>query len=282
MIISFSRRTDGPAYYSNWFFDKLEKGFVEVPNPFNPKQISRVSLLPEAVDCFVFWTRNPRPLTKRLNELERKGYRRYYFLVTANAYPRLYEPRVPSREEAAEAIAELSRKIGRERVVWRYDPIFVDQNLTFDFHKKNFRSLAEKIIPNVSKVIVSILSPYKKTVRGLNGVVSRLVAELWDKEETVELLTYMKKIAESDGLPLEICSPAKSFENFGIRNASCVDIELINKNFGLNLKFKKDRNQRPSCGCSQSKDIGFYDSCRAGCVYCYATNPEKAKFAKIS
>ena len=136
MIISASRRTDIPAFYSDWFFNRIKEGYVLVRNPMNAHQISKISLSADVIDCIVFWTKNPRPMINRLDEL--KDYN-YYFQFTLNSYAKDIEPNVPSKDkEIIKSFRELSEKIGKDRVVWRYDPILINDNYSVDHHIKYF------------------------------------------------------------------------------------------------------------------------------------------------
>ena len=137
MIVSVSRRTDIPAFYSDWFIGRVRDGFCLVPNPFNKKQIARISLRPEDVDCFVFWSKNPRPLTRRLDELDRRGFR-YYFLVTLNDYPPELEPALPDLGDRLAAFRDLADTLGPDRVVWRYDPIILSNRTDGAYHRRVF------------------------------------------------------------------------------------------------------------------------------------------------
>src|SRR5512135_950390 len=126
MIISASRRTDIPAFYSRWFMNRVRAGYCTVPNPFNANQVKRISLLPEEVDVIVFWTRNPRPLFPFLKELDVRGVR-YYFQFTLLDNPRSIDPKTPPAESALQTFRALSEQVGPARVIWRYDPLVLSQ-----------------------------------------------------------------------------------------------------------------------------------------------------------
>ena len=168
MIISASRRTDIPTYYSEWFFNRLREGYVLVRNPMNARQISRISLSPEAVDGIVFWTKNPVPMLSRLGELEPYPY---YFQFTLTAYGRDVEPNLPGKNGVLiPAFQELSRMAGRERVVWRYDPIFLSDRYTVEYHCRYFRVLAAKLGEYTEKCTVSFLDFYRSTARNMRSL----------------------------------------------------------------------------------------------------------------
>ena len=266
MIISASRRTDIPTYYSEWFFNRLREGYVLVRNPMNARQISRISLSPEAVDGIVFWTKNPVPMLSRLGELEPYPY---YFQFTLTAYGRDVEPNLPGKNGVLiPAFQELSRMAGRERVVWRYDPIFLSDRYTVEYHCRYFRVLAAKLGEYTEKCTVSFLDFYRSTARNMRSLHIREMTAVQQRE----MMERFSEIAGEYGLYIDTCSEAISLEDLGISHASCVDRERLERIGGYRLNVGRDRNQRKECGCAASVDIGAYDTCGNGCLYCYATD----------
>lgn len=266
MIISASRRTDIPTYYSEWFFNRLREGYVLVRNPMNARQISRISLSPEAVDGIVFWTKNPVPMLSRLGELEPYPY---YFQFTLTAYGRDVEPNLPGKNGVLiPAFQELSRMAGRERVVWRYDPIFLSDRYTVEYHCRYFRVLAAKLGEYTEKCTVSFLDFYRSTARNMRSLHIREMTAAQQRE----MMERFSEIAGEYGLYIDTCSEAISLEDLGVSHASCVDRERLERIGGYRLKAGRDRNQRKECGCAASVDIGAYDTCGNGCLYCYATD----------
>lgn len=266
MIISASRRTDIPTYYSEWFFNRLREGYVLVRNPMNARQISRISLSPEAVDGIVFWTKNPVPMLSRLGELEPYPY---YFQFTLTAYGRDVEPNLPGKNGVLiPAFQELSRMAGRERVVWRYDPIFLSDRYTVEYHCRYFRVLAAKLGEYTEKCTVSFLDFYRSTARNMRSLHIREMTAAQQRE----MMEQFSEIAGEYGLYIDTCSEAISLEDLGISHASCVDRERLERIGGYRLNVGRDRNQRKECGCAASVDIGAYDTCGNGCLYCYATD----------
>ena len=305
MIISASRRCDLPAFAFDSFLSSLEKGFVEVRNPFNAASIRRVSLLPDEVDCLVFWTRDPRVLSAKFDRLG--PFRdRFFVHVTITGYPRGLEPGVLDTEAAAEALLELSSRIGRERVAWRYDPLIFAEGLGRDFHLANFERLATRLSSGVSRVVVSLLDEYAPTRRRLEaaGYANPIFgsprpregrakggrspakrdrpksdALLFPEEEEAEIhapgalaevLGDLAAIAKSLGLPIGACAEPFDLSSLGIEARSCIDGAELASLFGFDPPSGRDRGQRPGCGCSPSVDIGEYGLCPAACVYCYA------------
>lgn len=271
MIISASRRTDIPAFYSRWFMNRIRAGHCMVPNPFNPTQVSRVSLKPEDVDVIVFWTRNPGPLMPHLSELEERGYR-FYFLYTLMGNPRRIDPGARPMAAAARNFRELSERIGRERTVWRYDPIFLSSVTDYDFHEKTFRHIAAELRGATTRSVVSFAHLYRKARRRLEELAGEGIRLLpWDEERAGDLVRSLVETARENGMEPRSCADERDLQRYGLKPGKCVDDELISRVFGLDLRGGKDPCQRRNCGCAVSKDIGMYDSCPAGCVYCYAT-----------
>ena len=267
MIISVSRRTDIPASYSQWFMNRIRAGYCTVPNTFNPSQISRVSLRPEDVEVIVFWTRNPRPLFPYLSELDNRGYR-HYFLFTLMANPREIDPGLPPVDASIKTFQDLSERIGPDRVIWRYDPILLTSITDFDFHQKTYRHIAGALKGYTKRSIVSVAHLYRKIQKRLRELEKRGV-QLLERNDLASLMGSLAEIANQNGMVIQSCADELNLP--GIIPGKCVDGELISKVFGLNPELKKDSCQRNQCGCVESKDIGMYESCPCGCVYCYAT-----------
>ena len=264
MIISVSRRTDIPAFYSEWFFNRIKEGYVDVLNPFNSKQANRISLKKDDVDCFVFWTKNPKPMLSRLNELD--GFN-YYFQFTINSYGNDLEPNVPSKsKEIINTFIELSTKIGKEKVIWRYDPIILTDKYNIDWHVKYFEALANRLSGYTNKCVISFVDLYAKTER--NTKAFNL------SEITINDMDYIamkfSEIAKRYNIKLATCCEAIDLEKYNIIHNSCIDGELIEELFNIKVNNKKD-NQRKQCGCIKCHDIGAYNTCLHQCKYCYAT-----------
>jgi hypothetical protein len=278
MIISASRRTDIPAFYSDWFMNRIEAGSCEVPNPFNPKQITKVSLKPEDAEVLVFWTRNPSPLLHGLEELDRRGYR-YLFLYTVMDNPRLMDPRCPSWKEAVAMFRTLSDRIGPERVVWRYDPIVFSNATSPEFHKRAYETISKDLQGYTSHSIMSIVNIYKKARTRLTSLREKGMDVTACEEEALSgLMTFMASVARDNGMTLCSCAQERDLAAYGILPGKCIDDGLIRRIFGLEVNQAKDPSQRKACRCVKSKDIGMYDTCLYGCAYCYATTSfDKAK-----
>ena len=263
MIVSVSRRTDIPAFYSEWFFYRLREGFVHGINPFNRKQVSEISLRPDDVDCFVFWTKNPAPMLERLDLLA--GYN-YYFQFTLTPYGRDAEPGLPDTQELVEVFHRLSAAVGRDRVVWRYDHVFLSAKYTLDFHAAAFRQLAERLHEYTDLCVISFVDLYAKTARN-----TRPLALLpMEEPEMRQLAAMFSSIAAEYGLTVESCSEKIDLSGYGIQHGQCIDRRRLEKILGGRIDIGRDANQRQECGCVQSVDIGQYNTCRHLCAYCYA------------
>jgi hypothetical protein len=271
MIVSASRRSDIPAFHGPWFMKCLRQGEVVVRNPFRPAQAKTISLKKQDVAAFVFWSRDPRLFMEHLPEIERGGYP-YYFLITITAYPRLLEPLTPLTEEAVLFFKELAGRIGRRRVIWRYDPVIFTDQTDFDFHVRNFSRLADLFAQFTAQVIVSFFDPYPKGLRRLRKAGIDAGSAAGSPEQQSDLLAGFAEIAAGAGLEIQSCAEAAPGDRPRplVRPGKCVDEELLNKLFNLNLAYRKDPAQRKLCLCQQSVDIGSYNTCRHGCLYCYA------------
>ena len=272
MILSVSRRTDIPNYYSDWFFNRLKKGFLYVRNPMNAHQVSIIDLSPKVIDCIVFWTKNPAKMIDRLEEL--KGYD-YYFQFTVTGYGKDVEPNVPDKKQVIiPTFKKLSKKIGKEKVIWRYDPILVNDKYTFEYHVNAFAEIAQELSCYTEKVVISFVDLYAKTQRNTKDLKMRALAE----NEMLSLGRELAKIAKAHNLKIESCAEGIDLELIGIEHGHCVDKDLIERITGFKLKCDKDKNQRLECGCFESIDIGAYNTCQNGCKYCYANfNQDRVK-----
>ena len=269
MIISASRRTDIPTYYSDWFFNRIKEGYVYVRNPMNIHQISKISLSPEVVDGIVFWTKNPIPMMDRIDEISDYSY---YFQFTLNSYGNEIESNVPNKNDIIiPAFKNLSRKIGAHKVLWRYDPIFITDKYSVDYHVTYFSEIAKRLSGYTEKCIISFLDLYKNTQNSLKDL--KLVPI--EQELMYELAERIVEIANNNHIVVESCAEKVSLEHFGIKHGHCIDCALFERIIGQKLKIDKDKNQRAECGCVASIDIGGYNTCKNGCKYCYANYSNK-------
>lgn len=274
MIISASRRTDIPAFYSEWFINKVRAGWCRVPNPLNMKQVSHVSLNPKDVEAIVFWSKNPAPLIPYLNELDKLGFR-YYFQFSLNNYPRALEPGIPSLDARLSTFQDLSRHLSPLRVVWRYDPIIISNITPVEFHRERFSWIAEELKGATHRVVVSIVDYYNKTNRRLSQLEQEegfsFDRNASSSDDITDLLKDLAVIARRNNMEIFSCAEERDYSNIGVTPGRCIDERLLSRIWSLNLRYKKDPTQRKYCLCMVSKDIGINDTCIHGCPYCYST-----------
>lgn len=276
MIISASRRTDIPALYSDWLRRRIRAGFCTVPNPFNPKQVARVSLAPADVHAIVFWTRHARPIFGLLPELNRLGFR-YYFLYTITGYGRPLEARTPPLDVALRTFVGLAERVQPGAVVWRYDPIVVGPAFPAEEHLQRFSHIAQKLRGYTRRVVISLVSLYRKTQRRVGALYSwenGVSREPPDDPSVPGLLRGMVRIAADNGMNVQACAQHEDYSALGIAPAKCIDDRLLCELFGGRWVSRKDPGQRQTCRCVPSKDIGMPDTCTFGCAYCYATRSD--------
>lgn len=273
MIVSASRRTDIPAFFAPWLMGRIRAGLCEVVHPYRPGQRTTVSLRPEDVDCFVFWTRAPGGLLGYLPELRERGHR-WYFQFTLLDYPAAFEPHAPGLEHRLELFGRAASATPPGGVVWRYDPIILSSATPLGFHVDTFARLAERLRGLTDRVVVSLLDVYRRAGRGLVdlGRAGIVVASPEEHESAAqELLGSLASIAGSCGMEMQSCAEPLDLSTVGVRRGKCVDDELIRRLHGVTVSSAKDPGQRQACGCVASRDIGAYDTCLHGCRYCYAT-----------
>ena len=269
MILSVSRRTDIPAFFPNWFMNRLRDGDVMVRNPMNYHQGSRINLSPEMIDCIVFWTKNPKPLLPFIEEIGKKYS--FYFQYTLNAYDRDIEQRLPELADKIQTMKILSQLIGKERIVWRYDPILISDKYDVEWHIKTFKNLAEILSEYIDSCVFSFLDFYPK----IKGNIAECKIQDIDNVIIEKMAEKLSVIGRDNHLTLKTCSEAIELDKYGILHNKCIDPDLICKITGYEVKANKDKNQRQECGCVESVDIGQYNTCSHGCKYCYANfNPQ--------
>ena len=269
-IVSASRRTDIPAFYSSWLMNRLREGYALVPNPFNPRQVSRVDLRPEQVACLVLVTKDPRPMLPHLDELEDRGYR-FLFQVTVTGLPRFLESGVPELSAVTAAVRQLAGRIGRGRVTWRFDPILLTGSDTADAPLATFRTIAEQLEGSVDRVIVSFAREYaavKSRLRTMGHEVTFLGPDPHLKER---IAAGLAEEAARHRMAVQSCAEPHLLAPFGIPPGRCIDTDQIRDLFGIEFRAGKAQGQRSACLCAQSADLGIYGTCPHRCLYCYAS-----------
>lgn len=262
MILSVSRRTDIPAFYADWFVNRLKEGSLLVRNPFNPGQVSRVDLSPSSVECIVFWTKNPQPMMAKLKELDPYPF---YIQYTVNHYGPEMESRLPELEQRLDTFRRLSDLLGPERMVWRYSPIIMGGQYSFEYHLEAFARLASALRGYCDECKMSFLEFYPKIAKRIEalGLTDGPV------EEKYALAQQLAALAEAQSIAVSACGKP-DLRPAGIALSSCIDGRRVQEVTGQKMSLKKDPNQRGVCNCVESIDVGSYQTCLNGCAYCYA------------
>ena len=267
MIINTGQRTDIPAFYSDWFANRLREGFVCVRNPYYPKQVSRYRLDPSVVDCIGFCTKNPEPMFRYFDLL--KNYGQYWF-VTITPYGRDIEPNVKDKHRLLDDFRRLSDMVGVNAVGWRYDPIFISEKYSFDYHLRAFEKMASELDGYTETAVISFIDLYAKVRR--NFPEAREVT----KEERLSLGKALVEIAAAHGMTVKPCAEGNDLAMFGAECGGCMRIGDYEKAIGQRLNAPKKKGARAECACYIACDIGVYNTCKHLCRYCYA-NAEPAK-----
>jgi len=247
--------------------NRLKEGYVLTKNPMNPTQISRIELSPETIDCIVFWTKDPANMMDKLSFLDSMGYS-YYFQFTLTPYGKGLERNLRDKKDICRTFGQLSSRLGKDRVLWRYDPIILNDVYTMDFHTKAFTELCRELQGFTEICTISFVDMYQKLHQSVKNNVIRTISE----SQMHQLAAELSSIGDRYGLELRACCENIDLTSDGIKPASCVDKNIIERICGHSINVKKDKNQRIGCGCLQSIDIGIYNTCRHGCVYCYANH----------
>ena len=221
---------------------------------------------PDVVDGLVFWTKNPIPMMDNIGKLDCYG-NRFYFTYTLNSYEKDAEPHLPSKQDyLIPAFIDLSKRLGKERVCWRYDPIFLSDKYNLNHHVKYFEYLASRLGPYTEKCTISFIDMYARTQRNTELLNCRAP----NAEEEIAILEKLVPIAQKNGIYIDTCCEKGDFSKLGVLHAHCVDKERLERIGKYKLEVGKDKNQRLECGCFSSIDIGSYNTCKNGCLYCYA------------
>ncbi len=275
-IISVSRRTDIPAFYGDWFMNRLKEGFAGYVNPFGGQKYI-VSLKPEDVICFVFWSKNFKPFIEKLGIIEDSGYK-FYLNYTITGLPDIFESNLAGKEIAIEALKELSSLYSPKHINWRYDPVIISDATDYDFHIKNFEALASEFEGRVECCIISYVMLYGKVKRNFDKFQRGNGVKIIDPDINfrIKLAGELADIAQNHGIKLLSCC-GDYLLGGKIGKAHCIDGKLIEELFGAGFQHY-EKPTRKECGCTYSVDIGAYDTCPHGCIYCYANmNKEVAE-----
>ena len=272
MILNVSGRTDIVAFYLPWFMNRYKEGFVDVRNPFYPKMVSRINF--NDVDLILFCTKNPIPLLKYINLIDKK----ILLYVTLTSYKKDIEPGVPPKGEIIEGVKKLSKKIGKENIYIRYDPIFISDKYTIEYHIKAFDKMCRLLNGYVSHIITSFIDDYKNVRKNKKEINFKNINE----DDYQKIGINFNKSARENGMSVQTCSEERNLKEYGFIKDDCISHSLAFKLTGKIYKTWTARKNK-NCKCVQMVDIGVYNSCKHFCKYCYANydeNKVKENFSK--
>lgn len=269
MILNTGARTDTVQYYSDWLLNRFEEGYVLTRNPLFPKHVSRYVLTPDKIDLVMFCSKNYEPILPRIKSITERFKTLFHYTITA--YGIDIEPRVPSIDKSIETLSKLSEIVGKEKIIWRYDPVLLTENYTIDKHIKTFEKIAKAIHGKINRCVFSFVEMYKKLQFNMPELI---VLSQNDKEM---LACEMGKIAAKYDFILQTCGMDLDYAKYGINTSGCVTASIIEDIYDCKLKSLAHSGMRQGCHCIPSRDIGAYDTCPNGCKYCYANKtPEIA------
>ena len=283
VILSASRATDIPAFYADWFMNRLRAGWFAWTNPFNPRQTQKVSTAKTRV--IVFWSKHPAGLLPHLDELDRRGLH-YGFQYTLNDYEAEgWEPHLPVLAERLALFRRLAERLGPERVVWRLDPLLLAERVGVSELLAKAGRLLAALGGHTRKLVFSFADLERYPAVQRNLAQAGLAAREFTRAQMREFAHGLAELSRPHGLALATCAEKIDLAEFGIAHNRCVDGALLARlwpedaalrEYLASPAAKKDRGQRPACGCIASKDIGRYRTCPHLCAYCYANHSRAA------
>ncbi len=267
MIINTGSRTDIPAFFSEWFFHRILEGYVLVRNPYFPQKVTKYLLNPDIVDCINFCTKNPAPMLTRIHELDKFGQ---FWYVTITPYEKEIEPHVPSVERVIGSFRELSEIVGLNRIGWRYDPIFLTEKYSPEYHIASFEKMAAALSGYTDVCVISFLDLYEKTRRNFPA------GKEVEQKDRITLGKAFCEIGREYGIKIKSCAEGLELSPYGVDCSGCLTREVLERAIGQKLRpgFGSTSTRR-SCSCLLNGDIGVYNTCGHGCVYCYANYDSK-------
>ena len=278
MIINTGNRTDIPAFFSKWFFNRLHAGFVDVKNPYANNQYWRYLLNPNVVDVIAFCSKNPKPMLDDTNEMNYllSTYKTFWYM-TITPYSTDIEKKVPDIKTSIETFKTLSNMVGKNVVGWRYDPILFGNGWNIQWHLKAFTDIAAELKGYTNRVVISFLDNYQKVAKNAAFAVRP------DNNAQSKLVKELVQIANANNMELYVCHDEnKLFASYGANVTGCASLKMIENATGLTLKPRKKQNARNGCNCILNADIGMYNTCLHECVYCYANvNHKEAKHSYL-
>ena len=260
-------RTDIPAYYSEWFYNRIREGYVLTRNPYYPNQVMKYRLNTDVVDCLCFCTKNPEPMLPRMWEMEQFGQ---FWQVTITPYGKEIEPDVPDKASVMGAFKRLSGIVGLNAIGWRYDPIFLTEQYSLDFHLEIFNKMAGNLSGYTKTCVISFIDLYAKTRRNFPGI--REVS----KNDQIVLAKGFVEIGRKYGIAIRSCAEGTFLSEYGVDVSGCMTKQVIEHSIGEDLdQLKLKKLAREECDCILGNDIGMYNTCGHGCLYCYANYDRK-------
>lgn len=270
MIVNVGGRTDIVNYYSQWLMNRIKEGFAYSRNPLFPKNVSKISLNPKDVDCLMFCSKNYKPILKYMKEINEKYRIICHYTITA--YGKDVEPYVPVINESIKNLIELSKIVGKEKVLWRYDPILLTEKYTVEKHLETFEYMAKQIAPYVQRGIFSFVEMYKKLDYNMPEIIP------FTEVDKIKILKGIGEMSKKYNLYIQTCGTDENYEEYGIHVSGCTTSEILEQANSVKYKNVKAKPMRKGCHCIPSRDIGAYDTCLNGCKYCYANKrPDLAK-----
>ena len=266
MILNTGLRTDIPGFFSEWFYNRIDDGFVYVRNPYAKNQIYSYRLDPELIDCIIFCTKNPKPMFENLEKIDKFNQ---YWHITITPYEKEIEPNVPPINDVLESFKYLSKKLGKENVTLRYDPIFINEKYTLEKHIESFEYIIDSLSGYTTEAIISFIDLYEKTKR--NFPQAREVT----KDERLKIGKEFARIGNENNIRIKTCVEGTELDKFGIDSSGCMTKEVIERAINKNLNIPKQKARNGECYCLLNNDIGEYNTCGHGCLYCYANSNKR-------
>lgn len=266
MILNTGLRTDIPGFFSEWFYNRIDEGFVYVRNPYAKNQIYSYRLDPELIDCIIFCTKNPKPMFENLEKIDKFNQ---YWHITITPYEKEIESNVPPVDDVLESFKYLSKRLGKENVTLRYDPIFINEKYTLGKHLESFEYIINSLSGYTTEAIISFIDLYEKTKR--NFPKAREVT----KDERLKLGEEFARIGNENNIKIKTCVEGTELDKFGIDSSGCMTKEVIERAINKNLNIPKQKARNGECYCLLNNDIGEYNTCNHGCLYCYANSNKR-------
>ncbi len=264
MIINTGLRTDIPAFFADWFINRIKAGYVLVRNPYNHQQVTKYLLNPSVVDLLVFCTKNPQPLLNQLKDGDVLAPFKQFWFVTITPYGSEIEPNVPDKCQVIESFKQLSDKLETSSVCWRYDPVFLSRKYDIDFHIEAFSRMAEQLAGYTDTCVISFIDLYKKVQKNFSGIL-----EVPFEAQKIICNEFIK-IGRQHNIAIKTCGESPLLAETGVDISGCMTKAVFEKAAGCRLDIPKMRQNRKECACILTADIGEYNTCSHFCRYCYA------------